>query len=47
MAELKFGRVLSKSEFSGVGVAIAPDGEVAAIIENRDYGAQPISVFVS
>ncbi len=47
MAELKFGRTLSKSEFSGVGVAIAPDGEVAAIIENRDYGAQPISVFVS
>jgi tRNA pseudouridine55 synthase len=47
MAELKFGRALSKSEFSGVGVAIAPDGEVAAIIENRDYGAQPISVFVS
>ena len=47
MAELKFGRALSKSEFSGVGVAIAPDGAVAAIIENRDYGAQPISVFVS
>lgn len=47
MAELKFGRALSKSNFSGVGVAIAPDGEVAAIIENRDYGAQPITVFVS
>jgi len=47
LAELKFGRALAKSEFSGVGVAIAPDGEVAAIIENRDYGAQPISVFVS
>lgn len=47
MAELKFGRALSKSEFSGIGVAIAPDGQVAAIIENRDYGAQPIAVFVS
>ena len=47
LAELKFGRALAKSEFNGVGVAIAPDGEVAAIIENRDYGAQPISVFVS
>lgn len=47
MAELKFGRALAKSEFSGIGVAIAPDGQVAAIIENRDYGAQPIAVFVS
>ncbi len=47
LAELKFGRALSKSEFTGVGVAIAPDGEVAAVIENREYGAQPISVFVS
>lgn len=47
MAELKFGRALTKSEFSGIGVAIAPDGQVAAIIENRDYGAQPITVFVS
>lgn len=47
MAELKFGRALAKSDFSGIGVAIAPDGQVAAIIENRDYGAQPIAVFVS
>lgn len=47
VAELKFGRSLTKSEFSGVGVAVAPDGEVAALIENRPYGAQPISVFVS
>jgi len=47
MQELKFGRALRKSEFDGVGVALAPDGEVAAIIENREYGAQPLSVFVS
>lgn len=47
MAELKFGRALAKSDFSGIGVAISPDGQVAAIIENRDYGAQPIAVFVS
>ena len=47
MQELKFGRALKKSEFDGIGVALAPDGEVAAIIENRDYGAQPLSVFVS
>lgn len=47
LAELKYGRALVKSDFDGVGVAISPDGEVAAIIENRDYGAQPIAVFVS
>ena len=45
MQELKFGRALKKSEFDGIGVALAPDGEVAAIIENREYGAQPLSVF--
>ena len=45
--ELTFGRALSKSLFDGPGVAITPDGEVAAIIENRDYGAQPLTVFVS
>lgn len=47
MQELKFGRALKKSEFDGVGVALAPNGEVAAILENRDYGAQPLSVFIS
>ena len=45
--ELSFGRALTKSEFSGPGIAITPDGEVAAIIENRDYGAQPLAVFNS
>lgn len=45
--ELSFGRALSKSEFEGPGVAISPDGAVAAIIENREYGAQPLAVFNS
>jgi tRNA pseudouridine55 synthase len=45
--ELSFGRALTKSDFSGPGIAITPDGEVAAIIENRDYGAQPLTVFNS
>lgn len=45
--ELSFGRALTKSDFSGPGIAITPDGEVAAIIENRDYGAQPLAVFTS
>ena len=47
ISELKFGRALQKSEFSGVGVAVTHDGDVAAIIENREYGAQPLAVFVS
>ena len=46
-SELSFGRALSKSDFEGPGVAISPDGTVAAIIENRDYGAQPLAVFNS
>ena len=45
--ELSFGRALSKSNFEGPGVAISPDGMVAAIIENREYGAQPLAVFNS
>jgi len=45
--ELTFGRTLTRSTFDGPGVAIAPDGEVAAIIENREHGAQPLTVFVS
>lgn len=46
-SELSFGRALSKSNFEGPGVAISPDGAVVAIIENRDYGAQPLAVFIS
>ena len=45
--ELSFGRALSKSDFEGPGVAISPDGAVVAIIENREYGAQPLTVFNS
>ena len=45
--ELSFGRSLTKSDFDGPGVAITNDGRVAAIIENRDYGAQPLAVFNS
>lgn len=45
--ELSFGRSLTKSNFDGPGVAITTDGRVAAIIENREYGAQPLAVFNS
>lgn len=44
--ELKFGRSLAASEFSGVGIAITGDNELCALIENRNSGAQPIAVFV-
>lgn len=43
--EISFGRKISFSDFSGVGIAQF-DGEVIAIIENRDGGAQPLSVFM-
>ena len=47
VAELKFGRRIDKSNQEGVVVGIAPDGEVAAILENREGRAQPVSVFNS
>lgn len=47
VAELKFGRRIEKSNQEGVVVGIAPDGEVAAILENREGRAQPVSVFNS
>ena len=43
--EISFGRKISFSDFSGVGIAQF-DGEVIAIIENKDGGAQPLSVFM-
>jgi tRNA pseudouridine55 synthase len=45
--ELSFGRALSPSDADGPVVALAPDGQVAAILENREYGAQPLAVFIS
>ena len=45
--ELSFGRALSASSTDGPVVALTPDGQVAAILENREYGAQPVAVFIS
>ena len=45
--DLRFGRTISGSEFSGVGVAYSDTNEVIAIIENQDHGAQPLTVFSS
>lgn len=47
VAELRFGRRIAGSKEEGVVVGIAPDGAVAAIIENREGRAQPVSVFNS
>ena len=45
ISELRFGRKISPSEFTGVGVALSAAGEVVAIIENQETGAQPMTVF--
>lgn len=47
VAELRFGRRIERSAQDGPVVGIAPDGEVAAILENRDGRAQPVTVFNS
>jgi len=43
--ELRFGRMIDPSKFQGVGVACDEKNSVIAIIENRDSGAQPLTVF--
>lgn len=47
VAELRFGRRIKRSLDEGPVVGVAPNGEVAAIIENRDEQAQPLAVFNS
>jgi len=47
VAELRFGRRIKRSLDEGPVVGVAPNGEVAAIIENRDNQAQPLAVFNS
>ena len=47
IAEIRFGRRIDKSETQGPIAGIAPNGEVAVILENRDGRAQPITVFNS
>ena len=43
--DLRFGRVISRSDFSETGIALGSGDEVVAIIANRDQGAQPLTVF--
>ena len=45
--ELRFGRTISRSEFSEPGIALDDNGEVIAIIKNVDDKSRPTSVFNS
>ena len=47
VAELRFGRRIERSIQEGTVVGIGPNGEVAAILENREGRAQPVTVFNS
>jgi tRNA pseudouridine55 synthase len=44
--EMKFGRAISMSGTSGIVAAITPDGQLAALLEDKDGAAKPIAVFV-
>ena len=45
IVELRFGRAINASEFPEAGIALSAEGEVIAIIENREQRARPITVF--
>ena len=45
-AEMKFGRAIAPSGCAGIVAAIAPDGALAALLEDKDGSAKPIAVFV-
>lgn len=44
VTEIRFGRKITASNFDEVGIALDQSGKVVAIIENRDSGAQPLTV---
>jgi tRNA pseudouridine55 synthase len=45
-SEMKFGRQIAASGVSGIVAAIAPDGTLAALLEDVDGRAKPFTVFV-
>jgi tRNA pseudouridine55 synthase len=45
-SEMKFGRQISPSGTSGIVAAMAPDGTLAALLEDVDGRAKPFTVFV-
>lgn len=46
VSELRFGRALSPSGAAGIFAAIAPDGSLAALLEDKEGSAKPFVVFV-
>ena len=45
-SEMKFGRAIAQTGKAGITAAISPDGELAALLEDKDGSAKPIAVFV-
>lgn len=45
-AELKFGRNIAASGAAGIFAAITPQGELAALLEDKDGMAKPFAVFI-
>ena len=46
LSELRFGRMIAASGTSGIVAGIAPDGSLAALLEDLDGKAKPFTVFV-
>ncbi|MFM7860942.1 MAG: tRNA pseudouridine(55) synthase TruB [Candidatus Nanopelagicaceae bacterium] len=46
VAQLRFGRSLEATGTPGIVAAIAPDGTLAALLENKEGSAKPFTVFV-
>ena len=45
-AEMKFGRNISATGSSGIVAAITPQGDLAALLEDKDGMAKPFAVFI-
>ena len=45
-AEMKFGRNIEASGVGGIVAAITPQGELAALLEDKDGMAKPFAVFI-
>jgi len=45
-SEMKFGRTIEASGVAGIVAAITPQGELAALLEDKDGMAKPFAVFI-
>ena len=43
---MKFGRNIQASGVAGIVAAITPQGELAALLEDKDGMAKPFAVFI-